>query len=232
MIYLYHSRPHTDANVWLVTVGLSVASVAKASCRLLVCNEEGGVKGCCLRCCEFVQSGTVSVQPHPCFGLVVISALFCDPPAPPSGWGGRVTLSVCLRVLFSAPKLEDRSSWSSHRPYPNPRVPTPFSHPFSKSTLKQLLLAKTLSNPWWAEASSWCFLTGLMNEIIYSISNPNTCNKLYSEVVAKFDSDDDLNIFFKSPYIFPYLNWSFFPWIFGSVYIIVTTWMELLKLFF
>lgn len=58
---------------------------------------------CCLRWCASVQSGTVSVQPHPWSGLVGVSALFCDPPAPPSGWGGRVTVSVCVRVLFSAP---------------------------------------------------------------------------------------------------------------------------------
>lgn len=57
---------------------------------------------CCLRRCTFVQSGTVSVQPHPWFGLVAFAAFFCDPPAPPSGWGGRVTVSVCLRVPFSA----------------------------------------------------------------------------------------------------------------------------------
>lgn len=69
----------------------------------LVCTEEGWVKVCCLRWCTFVQSGTVSVQPHPWFNLVGFRAPFCNPPAPPSGWGGRVTVSVCLRGLFSDP---------------------------------------------------------------------------------------------------------------------------------
>lgn len=50
---------------------------------------------CCLRRCTFVQSGTVSVQPHPWFGLVAFAAFFCDPPAPPSGWGAEsLSLSV------------------------------------------------------------------------------------------------------------------------------------------
>lgn len=113
-------------------------------------------KGCCLRWCAFVQSGTVSVQLHPWFGLVV---LFCYPPAPHSGWGAEST-SVCLRVLFSAPKLKDHSSWSSqgkaitHSCVPSAFFPTPFQNlPWST------YLCQTLSNLCWVSVQMLSFIS-------------------------------------------------------------------------
>lgn len=95
---------------------------------------------CCLRWCASVQSGTVSVQPHPWSGLVGVSAIFCDPPAPPSGWGGQ---SHCLCLSQSSllcSELEDRSSWSAtgltitlnlftHPHFPTPLFPIPSPNP-------------------------------------------------------------------------------------------------------
>lgn len=99
----------------------------------------GGGKGCCLRWCAFVQSGTVSVQPHPWFGLVVFSAHRCDPPVPPSGWGAEsLSLSVSefsslLRTggsqLLISPRLNDN---------PKPLTCPPFTY---------TLLSDSLQNP-------------------------------------------------------------------------------------
>lgn len=102
------------------------------NCCLLVCNEKGRSGLLSSLVCIIVQSGTVSVQPHPWFGLVVFLALICYPPVPSSGWGGRVTLSVCLRGLFSAPNWRITAPVSATgltitlNLFTHPCIPTPF----------------------------------------------------------------------------------------------------------
>lgn len=97
-----------------------------------MCNEEGEARAAVFVGVHLYRVAPSLYNPILGVGLVVDKAHFCDPPAPPSGWGGRVTLSVCLRVLFSAPK------WMIAAPNPatgltiilnlstHPCVPTPF----------------------------------------------------------------------------------------------------------
>lgn len=54
------------------------------------------------------------------------STVYCEPPAPPSGWGGQ---SHCLCLSQSSllcSKLEDLSSWSATSLITHPRVPFSF----------------------------------------------------------------------------------------------------------
>lgn len=136
-----------------------------SSCQL-VCTEAGGWVGavCCLRWCASVQSGTVSVQPHPWSGLVVVSTLFCDPPAPPSGWGAE-SLSLSVSEVSSLLRTGGSQFLISHGPKDNPEP----SHP---SLFSYTLLSDSLQNPLCSTDSlptcvycSQIFVTFLMNPI-------------------------------------------------------------------
>lgn len=91
--------------------------------RLCLCVVRRGGKVGCLRWCAFVQSGTVSVQLHPSFGLVAFRSTSAIQ------WMGRQSLFLCLcqRSLLCF-ALKEPSSCSNHSPQlPRPAPPTPSS---------------------------------------------------------------------------------------------------------
>lgn len=100
---------------------------------------EGCDKGCCLRKCIFVQSGTVSVQPQPWFGLVVLTSLFLWPTSSTQWvWGGAESLSLSVSEFSSLLQTGGSQLLISYRPC-NPKpihlIPCSYSPPFSsKST--------------------------------------------------------------------------------------------------
>lgn len=91
---------------------------------LCVMRREGMV--CCLRWCAFVQSGTVSVQPHPWFWSGDVLSTLLWPTSTTQWMGGAESLSLSQSSLLCS-ELEDHSSCSGHRPNsnPNPLSPSP-----------------------------------------------------------------------------------------------------------
>lgn len=91
---------------------------------LCVVRREGKV--CCLRWCAFVQSGTVSVQLHPWFGLVALESTSAVQ------WMERQSLFLCLcqRSLLCFEPKEPSSCSNRSPPSPWPFSPTlVFRHP-------------------------------------------------------------------------------------------------------
>lgn len=112
----------------------------KVSCRLLVRNEEGGKGPLSPLVCICTEWHRLCTTPSLVWSGGVFLALFCDPPAPPSGWG-RQSHSLCLyQSSLLCTKLEGHSSCSCQRPIRNPEpfflplpsdypLPSPFQNP-------------------------------------------------------------------------------------------------------
>lgn len=82
-----------------------------------MCTEAGEKRSAVFVWCTSVQSGTVSV--HPILGLVwwgFFHHCFCDPPAPPSGWGGAESLSLSVSEFSSLLQFGGSQLLISHRP--------------------------------------------------------------------------------------------------------------------
>lgn len=114
---------------------------SSANRRLLVCSEEEGAKVACLRVRASVQSGTVSVLLHPRCGLEVFTVALLWSTSTTRWMGGRVTLSVCIRVLFSAP------NWRSTAPSATPGQSVTLIPPLSCPPPSQSLPKKSASEP-------------------------------------------------------------------------------------